>query len=82
MPPPTIEDFMTRKTTKNAKPAGKRTKRLSLSKQTLKDLGTSGQGPKGGTLMATIKACATTQACQRGGATGGIMTTVCRIGSF
>ncbi len=38
---------MTTKTTNGTKPAAK-TRRLSLSKQTLKDLGARGQGPKGG----------------------------------
>jgi hypothetical protein len=39
---------MTRKTTKSTKPAGRKPKRLSLSKKTLKDLTPRGQGPAGG----------------------------------
>jgi hypothetical protein len=39
---------MTRKTTKHSNPTEKKSKRITLSKQTLKDLGVPGQGPKGG----------------------------------
>ncbi len=41
---------MTRKTTKTTKPAGKRPKRLSLSKLTLRDLSPRGIGPLGGVV--------------------------------
>lgn len=43
----TSAEAMTTKTAKRTKPA-KQAKRLSLSKRTLKDLGSRGSGPKGG----------------------------------
>ena len=39
---------MTRKTTKGSKAAGRKSKRLSRSKRTLKDLSAPGTGPEGG----------------------------------
>ncbi len=60
---------MTRKTTKHSKPTEKKSKRLSVRKQTLKDLGVSGrsaEGVKGGmaarsmscpTICISINAC-------------------------
>ncbi len=51
---------MTRKTTKGTKPDAKMAKRLSLSKQTLKDLSVpaqAGKGPKGGRIPATDITC-------------------------
>jgi hypothetical protein len=51
---------MTRKTAKGAKPAAKKTKRLSLKKQTVKDLAPRGAGAKGGkwateqTMVCTV----------------------------
>ena len=43
---------MTGKTTKGSKPAAKKAKRLSLSKKSLKDLGSRGQGPQGGGIKS------------------------------
>lgn len=39
---------MTKKSIKSTKPTDTKAKRLSLSKETLKDLGSRGEGPKGG----------------------------------
>lgn len=63
---------MTRKTTKHSKPTEKKSKRLSVSKQTLKDLGVSGQAAKGvkggraGTTMSCTgpDVCISINACQ------------------
>jgi hypothetical protein len=51
---------MTRKTTKHSNPTEKKSKRLSVSKQTLKDLGVSGRaakGVKGGRANRTNFSC-------------------------
>jgi len=41
---------MTRKSTTTSKGTSKKPKKLSLSKQTLKDLSVRGDGPKGGRI--------------------------------
>ena len=46
---------MTRKTTKGSKAPPRKSKRLSLSKQTLRDLSAPGSGPKGGMGMKFVK---------------------------
>jgi hypothetical protein len=76
---------MTAKSPKNTKTTAKKAKRLSLSKQTLKDLMPHGQGPKGGTLVRT-GACAPTLGCGPGGVKTYVncagKTTQCYVGSF
>ncbi len=51
---------MTSKTAKSTKPAAKKAKRLSLSKQTLKDLSSRGRGPKGGMGIKIVLSHCTT----------------------
>jgi len=46
---------MTRTTSQTGKTAPKQTKKLSLSKQTLKDLTVRSSGPKGGVRISSAK---------------------------
>jgi hypothetical protein len=78
---------MTQKKPKGSRSSARKSKKLSLSKQTLKDLGVPGQGPKGGTLMGSMQGCAVTQRCgapgpKPPGPTGGTLSNLCYIGSF
>ncbi len=56
---------MTRKTTKHSKPTEKKAKRLSVRKQTLKDLGVSGQAAEGvkGGRVGTSMSCTGPNTC-------------------
>ena len=57
---------MTTKTTKGTKPAAKKSKRLSLSKQTIKDLAPGGAGAvRGGAKPNTAALCPGTIGCTR-----------------
>jgi hypothetical protein len=62
---PPLENHMTRKTTKSNAPARK-TKRLSLSKKTLKDLSAPDSGPQGGMGIRIVKtACSHCASCKK-----------------
>jgi hypothetical protein len=58
---------MTSKTTKGSKALPRKSKRLSLSKKTLKDLNVSGTGPQGGMgIKVPLSHCTTCPAsCRR-----------------
>ena len=59
---------MTRKTTKGSKAPARKSKRLSLSKQTLRDLSAPASGPKGGMGIKVVQTHCTTcpASCRKG----------------